>query len=121
VLPFREIGSIKEHDCIRGRASRRILSARDAWIDDRRDGAIEIVDLPFGVDLTEQNAWACCDHESGKKKGTVNFHGSDLDSDAQDSSSDLSLNTELFWEGASEIRTSFWTGAKAEGGIRESR
>jgi hypothetical protein len=39
VLPFREIGSVKKNDSVRGRVPWRILRACAAWIDDWRDGA----------------------------------------------------------------------------------
>jgi hypothetical protein len=38
----------------------------------------------------------------------------------EDSSSDLSLNTALFWEGASVIRRNYLTGTSAGGRILES-
>ena len=51
IEPLREIFSVEEHDGVGGRFAGRVLSAGGSGSDDRRHGAIEIVDFPFGVHL----------------------------------------------------------------------
>jgi hypothetical protein len=51
VLPFGEIFAVEQDEGVGGRTARSFWCACGAGVDYWRDGAIGVVDLPFGVDL----------------------------------------------------------------------